>query len=308
MITNKEIKNFALNKLKFDLINFAKAEPLTKEFDMLQEWLKMGFHSDMHWIENNLEKRFDPKNILPSVKSIVVLASNYYNNELHSNSPDTAKISRYAWGRDYHKVLKIRLKKLENFIKNNYPNSETKFFTDTGPIMEKSWAVRSGLGWLGKHTNVISRDIGSWFFISVLLTNIEFCYDNPIDDYCGNCTACIDACPTNAIVQPYLIDSNKCISYLTIEQKPDKEISPDMAQNLDNWVFGCDVCQDVCPWNKFKKQTNEPDFFPRENMQSITIQELLNMSEESFNSRFEGMAVRRTKYKGMKRNLRALDK
>ena len=245
----------------FDLVGFAKAEILFEESGKLSEWLKKKMNAGMEYMEKKFEKRKDVTKILPDAKSVISLGLNYYTSDSYSkNDSDgkafapVGKVSRYAWGKDYHLIIWAMLDELEEELKHIDPNFESISYVDTGPMMDKAWAVRSGIGWLGKHTNVINRENGSWFFIANIITNTEFDYSEQIPDFCGSCTACIDACPTDAIVQEYVVDANKCISYLTIENK--KEISAEFKGKFDNWLFGCDICQDVCPWNqKFPVET-----------------------------------------------------
>ncbi len=297
-ITN-EIVIAKVKELGFDLVGFAKAEELTKEIKNLEKWLDMKYHGDMEYMEKNLEKRKDVSKILAGAKSIISLGMNYYTDEQYSNQKDRGKISRYAWGKDYHLVIWEKLEQLENALKEIDPAFESKSYIDTGPVMDKVWAVRAGLGWLGKHTNVINKEKGSWFFIANLITNYEFEYSSAILDYCGSCTACIEACPTNAIVDEYLLDATKCISYLTIENK--KKIPDEFKNKFDNWIFGCDICQDVCPWNiKFAEVTQNLEFFPKN--KEINLADVTNMNEEEFRERFSESPVKRTKLKGLKRN------
>ncbi|RPI68363.1 MAG: tRNA epoxyqueuosine(34) reductase QueG [Ignavibacteriales bacterium] len=289
-------------KLGFDLVGFAKAEVLFEETSLLKKWIEMKYHGDMEYMTRNFEKRRDVNEILPGAKSIISLGLNYYVDENHDEK-DKEKISRYAWGKDYHLVLWEKLRLLENELKEIDPSFESKSYVDTGPVMDKAWAVRAGLGWLGKHTNVINKNIGSWFFISNIITNYIFEPSKPIADHCGSCTACIDACPTNAIADEYLLDSTKCISYLTIENK--KEIPEEFKNKFDNWVFGCDICQDVCPWNiKFSEECGNMEFSPKN--KNIDPDEIINMDEDEFSKRFSDSPVKRTKLKGLKRNIEFL--
>jgi epoxyqueuosine reductase len=258
----------------------------------------------MEWLARNVSRRIDPAESLPDVRSVIVVGRNYYTDHDHPDNPDHAKISRYAWGRDYHRILPKKLKRAHRFIQSLHPGAVNRWYVDTGPIMEKAWAVRAGVGWMGKHTNVISRSHGSWLFLGVLLTSLELDYDDPIPDYCGSCTRCIDACPTDAIVEPYVVDSNRCISYVTIEEKPKEPLDPTFADKFDGWVFGCDICQDVCPWNKFERQTDESDFEPRPGTLDLTFDALERMSDEEFRERFQGSPVMRAKPDGMRRNAR----
>ncbi len=288
-------------QIGFDLVGFAKAEELKNETEKLNEWLELGYHADMKYMSQNLEKRKDIKNILSSAESVISLGLNYYTDESHSHITSKGKISRYAWGKDYHLIIWEKLDKLIEELKKIRPDFEAASYVDTGPVMDKVWAVKSSLGWLGKHTNVINREIGSWFFIANIICNKKFKYGNPIEDYCGSCTACIDACPTNAIVKPYVLDSNKCISYLTIENKG--EISKEFKGKFDNWIFGCDICQDICPWNnKFSTETINNNFIPQNSNKEIEFDEIMEMTQEQFSKRFKNSPVKRTKLKGLKRN------
>jgi epoxyqueuosine reductase len=297
-ITNEIVVGKA-KQIGFDLVGFAKADKLIEETANLKKWLELKYHGDMEYMERNLEKRNDVSKVLPGVKSVISLAVNYYTNEQYSNQKDKGKISRYAWGKDYHLIIWEKLGQLENELKEIDPEFESKSYVDTGPVMDKAWAVKAGLGWLGKHTNVINKEMGSWFFIATVFTNYEFEYSSIITDHCGSCTACIDACPTGAIVEEYLLDSTKCISYLTIENK--KEIPDKFKDQFDNWIFGCDICQDVCPWNiKFAEATLNSGFLPKN--KEINLSEITNMSEDEFRERFSESPVKRTKLKGLKRN------
>jgi len=290
-------------QLGFDLVGFAKAELLTAETEKLQQWLDKGYQATMNYMEKNFSKRKDVKEILPNAKSIISLALNYYIPENHSNENNKGKVSRYAWGKDYHLIIWQKLDELEAELKQLVPELETLSYVDTGPVMDKVWAVKSGLGWMGKHTNVINPNIGSWFFIATIITNYEFEYSEMITDHCGTCTACLDACPTNAIVQEYVVDANKCISYQTIENKD--EISIELKGKFDNWIFGCDICQDVCPWNnKFSITTSTKDFYPLN--KEFVLNEVLEMNDKTFKERFTESPIKRTKLKGLQRNAKFL--
>jgi len=287
-------------ELGFDLIGFARAELLEKEIKNLKEWLNKGYHATMEYMNRNIEKRFDVRNILPEAKSVISLAINYFVVDNYTNKNGTGKVSRYAWGKDYHLIMWEKLEILEDELKAIEPSFQSKFYVDTGPVMDKVWAVRSGVGWMGKHTNVISREIGSWFFLATMITNYEFEYNELIPDYCGTCRACIDACPTGAIVNEYVLDSNRCISFLTIENKG--EIPEEFKDKFDNWIFGCDICQDVCPWNKkFSKPTSEHEFNTKANKE-LEIDKILNMTDEEFKERFQSSPISRAKLSGLKRN------
>jgi epoxyqueuosine reductase len=300
----KITKDIIIQKAKeigFDLLGISKAEELRDEISNLENWLSKDFHAGMDYMGKNVLKRKDVGQILPNARSVISLAKNYYTDNKYSGKNGYGKVSRYAWGVDYHLIIWDMLYLLENELKQIDTGIETKSYVDTGPVMDKAWAVKSGLGWLGKHTNIINKDLGSWIFLATIITNYEFEYSTPIPDFCGTCTACIDACPTKAIVDEYVVDANKCISYLTIENKG--EISPDFESRFDNWIFGCDICQDVCPWNsKFSKVTKQKEFFPMNSNEEIKLSEVINMKEEEFKNRFERSPVKRAKLKGLKRN------
>lgn len=300
------IRDHAVRELGFDLVGIAPAQAMHGEGAHLEEWLGRGYHGSMAWLERDPEKRQDPRLVLPSARSIIVFAKNYYTPHEHDQHPDHAKISRYAWGRDYHRVLPKKLRKLHRFILERAPDAENRWYVDTGPIMEKPWAVRAGLGWMGKHTNVITRTHGSWLFLGTMISSLELEYDHPIADFCGSCTRCIDACPTDAIVAPYLLDATRCISFITIEEQPKKELQPEVAEKFDGWVFGCDICQDVCPWNKFSRPTDEEDFEPRPGRLDLTFDKILSMDDCEFEEYFRGSPVMRAKAEGMRRNARGV--
>jgi epoxyqueuosine reductase len=308
LVTTTITNEIVIQKAKavgFELVGFAKAEPLDKESKLLQEWLDKNYQAGMDYMDRNVEKRKNVKHILPKAKSVISLGLNYYTPDFYSNDDTKGKVSRYAWGKDYHLIIWSMLDELEKELKKVDPAFESISYVDTGPVMDKAWAVRAGLGWLGKHTNVINREIGSWFFIANILTNYEFNYSEPIPDFCGTCTACIDACPTNAIVQEYVLDANKCISYLTIENRG--EISEEYKDKFDNWLFGCDICQDVCPWNqKFPVETLIKDFHPQN--KELTLNEVIEMNEEEFKEKFKTSPIKRAKFSGLKRNATFLKK
>lgn len=299
-ITNQIVIDAAKN-LGFALVGFAKAEKLESESERLQYWLDNRFHAAMNYMSNNSEKRYDIKNILPSAKSVISLAMNYYTEHQHSNKNNFGKISRYAWGKDYHLIIWKKLDELIAQLKKEDDKFEATSYIDTGPVMDKAWAVRAGIGWLGKHSNVINQNFGSWFFIANIFTNVEFEYGSPIADHCGTCIACIDACPTNAIVSDFVVDANKCISYQTIENKG--EIDPRLSGKFNNWIFGCDICQDVCPWNKkFSQPTTEEEFRPRNGEVELSLDEVEEITQDFFSARFKDSPIKRTKLKGLQRN------
>lgn len=288
-------------EIGFDLIGFAKADELREEIINLEKWLSKGFQAEMAYMEKNVLKRKDVNAISPGAKSVISLAVNYYTNKDYSGKEGLGKISRYAWGVDYHLIIWDMLSLLETELKKIDSAFESKSYVDTGPVMDKAWAVKSGIGWQGKHTNVINKDFGSWIFLATIITSYEFEYSNPIPDFCGTCTACIEACPTKAIVDEYVVDANKCISYLTIENK--NEIPLEFKGQFENWIFGCDICQDVCPWNvKFSEPTKIKEFYPANGNTEIDLNEVMNMSGEEFKNRFERSPVKRTKLNGLKRN------
>ncbi|MCX6149130.1 MAG: tRNA epoxyqueuosine(34) reductase QueG [Ignavibacteriales bacterium] len=300
ILTNKIIADTA-KKIGFNLVGFAKAEDLIKESTHLEQWLNRNYNAEMEYMQRNFEKRNEIRLILEDAKSVISLGVNYYCDEEYSNNSGSGKVSRYAWGKDYHLVIWEMLDKFVEKLQQMDLYFSAKTYIDTGPVMDKAWAVKAGLGWQGKHTNVINKDFGSWFFIATVITNYEFDYLIPVPDYCGTCKRCIDACPTNAIIDDYVLDSNKCISYLTIENK--KEIPNEFAGKLDNWLFGCDICQDVCPWNnKFAQPTQEPVFYPKPGHKEIPVDEIILMEKEDFDERFFDSPIRRTKLKGLKRN------
>lgn len=304
--TTNHIKRAAL-KIGFSAVGIAKVEIFDSEFNHFEEWLARGFHADLGYMSRNSEKRRDIREILPSAKSVIVLSQNYFTPFEHENSETSGKISRYAWGDDYHDVIPPKLEKLRAVLREIDPECETKIYTDTGAVLEKQWAVRAGIGWQGKHSNIISREIGSWFFIGVIITSTELICDEPQEDFCGTCTACISACPTSAIVEPFVVDAGKCLSYWTIEAKPEVEIPTEIAKNMNGWIFGCDICQDVCPWNRFEKPTQESRFLPRNNETSLEFRAIAEFSQEKFSARFQKSPIKRAKWKGLQRNAKSAD-
>lgn len=297
---SEDIKKQAL-ALGFQKVGITPAEPLIPEGSRLKEWLKRAYQGEMTWMSKNVEKRIDPALVLPNAQSIISVAMNYYTPYQHSDEVSTGKISRYAWGDDYHTVLTSRLEDLLAYITRTIPRAEGKVYVDTGPAMDKVWAQRAGLGWQGKHTNVITEEYGSWVFLGEVITNLALEYDAPATDHCGTCTLCIEACPTDAIVEPYVIDSNKCISYLTIEHRG--EIAAELGQTFDRWIYGCDICQDVCPWNeKFSKDSGIREFEPRSANINPSLAAIVDSSPEEFQQQFRKSPVKRTKHAGLKRN------
>jgi len=305
VILAKNIKDRALFE-GFNKVGIVGAESLEDEGRRLQEWLARGHHGEMSWMAREVHKRISPQEIFPPARSVVVVALNYFTPHQHQDDPATGKVSRYAWGDDYHDVVKEKLLSLLLWINEQEPRAEGKICVDIQPTMDKAWAVRAGLGWLGKHSNVITREFGSWVFIGELFLNLDLEYDaEPMEDHCGTCTLCIDACPTAAITEPYLVDSNKCISYATIELRA-PELPGDIQSNLSGWLYGCDICQDVCPWNRFEEATAETRFAPREGNADADLREIIELTPETYAKRFRGSAMKRTKLVGLQRNARAL--
>lgn len=290
----------------FHKIGIVRAESLHEEGEHLKEWLAKNFHGEMRWMEREPEKRLSPELIFPGAKSMIVVALNYFTPHKHEESETKGKVSRYAWGDDYHDVVKEKLRKLLNWIKAENAEADGKICVDTAPVMDKAWAVRAGLGWLGKHSNLITKEYGSWVFIGEILLNSELEYETEIvADHCGTCTICLDACPTNAIVAPFIVDSRACLSYATIELRA-PEFSPEIQDNLNGWLYGCDICQDVCPWNRFEKPTDEPRLEPREGNVSADLDEILALLPEEYARKFRRSAMKRTKLSGLQRNAAAL--
>ncbi|MFA6468836.1 MAG: tRNA epoxyqueuosine(34) reductase QueG [Bacteroidota bacterium] len=299
MTLTEKIKAKALD-LGLHKIGIARAEALINEGARLKDWLDNGHHASMRWMENNVGRRTDPRQIVPDAQSVISVAVNYYTPYQHSSEKDRAKISRYAWGDDYHIHVTKRIQMLFECIKQWVPESESRYYVDTGPAMEKVWAARAGIGWQGKHTNLITKEYGSWVFLGEIITTLKLEYDQPMEDFCGTCTACIDACPTDAIHQPYAVDSNKCISYLTIEHRG--EIAETLGKEFNRWIYGCDICQDVCPWNRFQQPTENKEYEPRAWNLSPSLEELRNISQEEFSRRYKNSPVKRTKREGIIRN------
>ena len=269
----------------------------------LKNWLASGYHADMTWMEN--PKREDIHLCMSDVRSLISVAVNYYTSHQHANNPAIAKISRYGWGRDYHKVMQKKLKALSNWLQEQGTDIKTRYYADTGPIQDKVWAQRAGLGWIGKNGNVITRDYGSWVFLGEILTNLELSPDKPHSEHCGTCTRCLDACPTNAIAKPFVVDANRCIAYHTIENR-EPELPEAIAKKLSGWVAGCDICQDVCPWNqRFAQETDVEDFQPySENLQPL-LAELAVIEPTEWDRRFRASALRRIKPQMWQRNAQA---
>lgn len=292
-------------ELGFFYCGVSKADFLQSEAKRLENWLKKDFHGKMSYMENHFDKRLDPRLLVDNAKSVVSLLLNYYP-EQSEQAREAPKISKYAYGKDYHFVIKEKLKTLFEYIQDEIGEVGGRIFVDSAPVMDKVWAEKSGLGWIGKNANLIHPKHGSFFFVAELILDLELEADGPMKDYCGTCTRCIDSCPTGAIVEPYIVDGSKCISYLTIELK-DEIIPSEFKGKIDNWMFGCDICQDVCPWNRFSKPHNEADFNPHENLLKMNKSDWKDLTEEVFQEIFRKSAVKRTKFKGLKRNIQFLE-
>lgn len=289
---------------------FAKAGIALPEVDgetksRFSEWLSKNFHADMRWLEENAEKRLDPKKVMPEVRSVVSLALVYNTPPKHSNAKSKGKISRYAWGRDYHLVIEEKLKKLIAKLQAEFPGSAWKGWVDTGPTMDKYWAAKSGIGWQGKHTNILTKPLGSYFFLATLFTDLELEPDSPARDMCGKCTRCIEACPTQAIIEPYLLDANRCLSYWTIEFRGAK-IPDEIVEKMNGWLFGCDICQEVCPYNRTPVFSSDQDFLPYFDQTELHLESVAKMTQPEFSTRFSKSAVKRTKHSGVIRNAKTL--
>ncbi len=300
-----EIKRQA-RQLGFSKVGIVRAEQLSAARGRLKEWLRQGYHGEMNWMARDPEQRADPQKLFPDARSVIVVASNYYTPPAHSDHPDTGKVSRYAWGDDYHEIVGDKLRALLKWIKAEWPEVEGKVCVDIQPVMDKAWAQRAGLGWIGKHTNLITEEYGSWVFIGELLLSLDLDYDHDqVADQCGSCVLCIDACPTSAIVEPYVLDSNRCISHATIESRA-PEMREDLAAHLEGWLYGCDICQDVCPWNQMTPATTEPRFEPREGNVNASLSDVLKLNSDAYAARFRHSAMKRAKLPGLQRNARAL--
>lgn len=289
-------------RLGFLSCGISKAGFLEEEAPRLENYLNQDFNGQMSYMENHFDKRLDPTLLVDDAKSVVSLILNYYPDEHQIDN--TFKISKYAYGQDYHYIIKEKLKELLHSIQTEIGEVSGRAFVDSAPVLDKAWAAKSGLGWMGKNSNLITQKVGSFYFIAELIIDLDLEYDHAVTNHCGTCTACIDACPTQAIVAPYVVDGSKCISYFTIELK--ENIPTEMKGKLDDWVFGCDVCQDVCPWNRFSKPHKEPLFNPHPELLSFTKKDWQEITEETFAKVFKNSAVKRTKLKGLKRNINFL--
>ncbi|RYJ52906.1 tRNA epoxyqueuosine(34) reductase QueG [Flavobacterium petrolei] len=290
-------------RLGFMSCGISKAGFLEEEAPRLENWLKNNRNGQMSYMENHFDKRLNPTLLVDDAKSVVSLLLNYYPEELQIL--DSYKISKYAYGQDYHFVIKEKLKEFLFSIQSTIGEVSGRAFVDSAPVLDKAWAAKSGLGWIGKNSNLLTQKVGSFYFIAELIIDLDLDYDNPTTDHCGTCTACIDACPTDAIVAPYVVDGSKCISYFTIELK--ENIPHEMKGKFDDWAFGCDICQDVCPWNKFSKAHNEPLFNSNPELLSMSKKDWIEITEETFKSVFKNSPLKRAKFQGIKRNIDFLE-
>jgi epoxyqueuosine reductase len=293
------IKTLA-TQLGFSFCGISKAEFLKDEAPRLEEWLKRGYQGKMSYLENHFDKRLDPTLLVPGAKSVVSLVYNYFPKK-DINENDKLKIAKYAFGEDYHFVVKEKLKIFTKLLQEQIGEIHGRAFVDSAPVMERAWAHRSGIGWIGKNSLLLNKQMGSFFFLAELIIDLELEYDGPIKDYCGTCTACMDACPTDAIPQPYVVDGSKCISYFTIELK--EAIPNEVKGKFENWIFGCDICQDVCPWNRFSSPHQEPKFEPHPNLEGMSAKDWTEITEEVFEKLFQNSPMQRTKLEGLKRNI-----
>ena len=299
---NTELIKEEAKRLGFLSCGISRAEFLEAEAPRLETWLNKNMHGEMSYMENHFDKRLDPTKLVEGSKSVISLLLNYYPSQ--EQTANSYKLSKYAYGADYHHVIKSKLKELTHFIQNEIGDVHGRAFVDSAPVLDKAWAAKSGLGWIGKHSNLLTQQVGSFYFIAELIIDLDLEYDMPVTDHCGTCTACIDACPTQAITEPYVVDGSKCISYFTIELK--ENIPTEFKGQLDDWMFGCDVCQDVCPWNKFSKPHNQPLFNPKPELLSMTKKDWEEITEDVFKKVFQKSAVKRTKFSGLKRNIEFL--
>lgn len=293
-------------RLGFSFVGVAKADFLEPEARRLEDWLNQGRHGKMSYLENHFDKRVDPRKLVPGAQSVISLLYNYHN-PTKQKDPSAPQISQYAYGEDYHFVIKDKLKSLFKYIQEHIGEIDGRVFVDSAPVLERDWALRAGNGWVGKHTLLIHPKAGSYFFLAELISDLDLPADAPMKDYCGTCRRCIDACPTDAIAsEGYLLDGSKCISYVTIELK--EAIPEDFSDKMENWMFGCDICQQVCPWNRFASKHDEPAFDPHPDLLALTQQDWQELTEETFRKVFKRSAVKRTKYDGLKRNIAFLNK
>jgi len=308
MLRSHEYAQFIKREAKalgFLSCGIAKAGFLEEEAPKLEEWLRQGRHGQMKYMENHFDKRLNPTLLVPGAKSVITLLFNYYSEEKQQDA-SAPKISQYAYGEDYHHVIKQKLRQLLERLRDNIGAIEGRVFVDSAPVMDKAWAQKAGLGWVGKNTNLIAKSTGSFFFIAEIISDLDLPADLPVADHCGSCTACIDACPTDALTAPYEIDGSKCISYATIELK--EAIPTHFQGKMDGWMFGCDVCQDVCPWNRFARPSDEPAFRPSAELLEMNQRDWEELTEETFRRVFKKSAVKRTKFQGLQRNISFLNR
>lgn len=300
-VNTERIKTEA-KRLGFLSCGISKAQFLEEEAPRLEKWLKNNMHGEMQYMENHFDKRLDPTKLVEGSKSVISLLLNYYPNQQQTDQ--SYKLSKYAYGTDYHFVIKDKLKSLLYFIQDKIGDVHGRAFVDSAPVLDKAWAAKSGLGWIGKHSNLLTQQVGSFYFIAELIVDLDLEYDTITTNHCGSCTKCIDACPTQAITEPYVVDGSKCISYFTIELK--ENIPSEFKGQFDDWMFGCDVCQDVCPWNRFSKSHNQPLFNPHPEVLSMSKKDWEDITEETFNKVFQKSALKRTQFSGLKRNINFL--
>ena len=300
---NSQLIKRLAKQIGFSSCGISKARFLQEEEKNFENWLKKGYQGTMGYLERNFDKRLDPQKLVPGAKSVISLTYNYFPKKKILNE-NSFIISKYAYGKDYHFIIKDKLKALFNLLKKEIGNIEGRVFVDSAPIHERAWAKISGLGWIGKNSLLLNKKMGSYFFLAEIVCDLDLEYDSTISDHCGTCTKCIDACPTDAITQAQVVDANRCISYLTIENK--NEIPKELSKSFNNYIFGCDICQDVCPWNKFSTSHNEKEFLPKEELSKMSKKDWQELTHETFNKIFKNSAVKRTKFQGLKRNIKAI--
>jgi epoxyqueuosine reductase len=288
-------------EIGFDFCGISKAEFLEAEAPRLENWLDRNYNGAMGYMANHFDKRLDPRKLVDGAECVISVLLNYYPSERLPEGPEDLKLSKYAYGKDYHFILKEKLQLLLEAIQEEIGEVSGRIFVDSAPVMDKAWAAKSGLGWVGRHSNLLNRDMGSFFFIGEIICDLKLAYDGPVKDYCGTCTRCIDACPTDAITEPYVVDGSKCISYYTIELKD--AIPEDAKGKFNNWIFGCDICQDVCPWNRFSQPSKTPEFSLSQELGAFKRSDWEEITEEVFRELFRRSPLKRTKYEGLKRNI-----
>ena len=300
---NSQLIKRLAKQIGFSSCGISRARFLHEEEKNFEDWLKQGYQGTMSYLERNFDKRLDPTKLVPGAKSIISLTFNYFPTKKKFND-NSFLISKYAYGKDYHIIIKDKLKELFSQMKKEVGDIEGRVFVDSAPIHERAWAKISGLGWIGKNSLLLNKKMGSYFFLAEIICDLDLEYDSTVSDHCGTCTKCIDACPTDAITQAQVVDANRCISYLTIENK--NEIPKELSKSFNNYIFGCDICQDVCPWNKFSTSHNEREFLPKEELSKMSKKDWQELTYETFNKIFKNSAVKRTKFQGLKRNIKAV--